>query len=250
MVMAATKSGMFCRIPPRPAKEGGRQGSIVIVSQDSQSMGKQVISKQRVADHGEVFTSQREVNAMLDLVKHETERIDSRFLEPACGTGNFLTEILERKLSVVDRRYRRGPVEHERYTLLAVSSIYGIDLLEDNVVECRRRLLAIVERHCKTLFNADFLRAIRFVLERNIIHGDALSLQTAGNAPRPIIFSEWSLFNGSMVKRRDFEFHELLSFAGAKETPLFSDLGEKVFFPEPVKDYPPTHYLKLADATE
>lgn len=213
-------------------------------------MDEQVISKQRVADHGEVFTSQREVSAMLDLVQQETQRIDSRFLEPACGTGNFLAEVLERKLCVVDRRYRRSPIEHERYTLLAVSSIYGIDLLEDNVVECRRRLLAIVESHCKTLFNADFLLVIRFVLERNIIHGDARSLQTVGDQPRPIVFSEWSLVNGSMVKRRDFEFHELLSFAGMKGKPLFSDLGEEAFFPEPVKDYPLTHYLKLADATE
>ena len=187
---------------------------------------------------------------MLNLVQQETERIDSRFLEPACGTGNFLAEILERKLRVVDRRYRRSQIEYERYALLAVACIYGIDLLEDNVAECRRRLLAIVEKHCRTLFNEDFLRAIRFVIERNIIHGDALSLQTVGDKPRHIVFSEWSLVNGSMVKRRDFEFHELLSFAGMKGQPLFSDLGEEAFFPEPVRDYPLTHYLKLADATE
>ena len=213
-------------------------------------MEEQVVSRQRVADHGEVYTRKREVTAMLDLVKQETERIDSRFLEPACGTGNFLAEILERKLGVVDRRYRRSQLEHERYTLLAVSSIYGIDLLEDNVVECRQRLLAIVERRCKSLFNEDFLRAVRFVLERNIIHGDALSLQTVDDEPKPIVFSEWSLVNGSMVKRRDFEFRELLSFEGIKGGPLFSDLGEEAFFPEPVRAYPLTHYLKLADATE
>lgn len=211
-------------------------------------MEKQVISKKRVADHGEVLTGKREVNAMLDLVKQETERIESRFLEPACGTGNFLTEILERKLRVVDKRYRRSPIEHERYALLAVSSVYGIDRLEDNVAKCRRRLFAIVEGHCRSLFNQDFLRTIRFVLERNIIHGDALSLQTVGDEPKPIVFSEWSLVNGSMVKRRDFEFHALLSFAGTKGEPLFSDLGEEAFFPEPVRDYPLTHYLKLADA--
>jgi len=211
-------------------------------------MSRHIISKQRVADHGEVFTAQREVNDMLDLVRQETERIDSRFLEPACGTGNFLTEVLERKLCVVKRRYRRSQIEHERYTLLAVSSVYGIDLLEDNVVECRQRLLAIVEKHSKTLFNDEFLRTIRFVLDRNIIHGDALSLKTVTDPPQPIVFSEWSLVNGSMVKRRDFEFHELLSFAGMKGEPLFSDLGEEAFFPEPVKDHPLTHYLKLADA--
>ncbi len=213
-------------------------------------MNRHIVSKQRVADHGEVFTSQREVNAMLDLVQQETARIDSRFLEPACGTGNFLAEILERKLRVVDSRYRRSPLEYERYALLSASSIYGIDLLEDNVVECRRRLLSIVEEHCGSFFNGDFLRVIRFILGRNIIHGDALSLQSVGARPRPIVFSEWSLVNGSMVKRRDFEFHELLSFAGMKGQPLFSDLGEEVFFPEPVKEYPAIHYLRLADVQE
>ena len=213
-------------------------------------MASHIVSKQRVAAHGEVFTSQREVNAMLDLVQQETERVDSRFLEPACGTGNFLAEILERKLNVVKRRYRRSPLEYERYAVLAVSSIYGIDLLEDNVVECRQRLLVIVEAYCRNLFNEPFLRTVRFILDRNIIHGDALSLQTVGDQPKPIVFSEWSFVNGSMVKRRDFEFHELLSFAGIKGEPLFSDLGEEVFFPEPVRAYPPTHYLKLPDATD
>ncbi len=213
-------------------------------------MNRHIVSKQRVADHGEVFTSRREVNAMLDLVQQETARIDSRFLEPACGTGNFLAEILERKLRVVDGRYRRSPLEYERYALLAVASIYGIDLLEDNVAECRRRLLSIVEEHGGSFFNEDFLRVIRFVLGRNIIHGDALSLQSVGDRPKPIVFSEWSLVNGGMVKRRDFEFHELLSFAGMKGQPLFSDLGEEVFFPEPVKEYPPIHYLRLADVQE
>ncbi|MBI3163675.1 MAG: SAM-dependent DNA methyltransferase, partial [Chloroflexi bacterium] len=89
-------------------------------------MEKQTTSKQRIAEHGEVFTSQREVNAMLDLVKQETERIDSRFLEPACGTGNFLTEILERKLRIVEKKYRKSQLEFERNLTLAVSSIYGI----------------------------------------------------------------------------------------------------------------------------
>ena len=76
----------------------------------------QVKSKKRVADHGEVFTAEREVNAMLDLVKQETERIDSRFLEPACGDGNFLTEVLKRKLIVVENRYRKSQLEFERYS--------------------------------------------------------------------------------------------------------------------------------------
>src|SRR5690349_18852970 len=107
---------------------------------------KHVVSKKRVADHGEVYTHPREVNAMLDLMKQETERIDSRFLEPACGHGNFLAEILHRKLAVIRSRYSKSPLEYERYTLLAVSSIYGIDILQDNVVQCRHRLFEIVER--------------------------------------------------------------------------------------------------------
>jgi len=103
----------------------------------------QVKSKKRVADHGEVFTNEREVNAMLDLVKHETERIDSRFLEPACGNGNFLAEVLRRKLIVVDSKYSKSQIEWERYSVIAVSSIYGVDILEDNAKECRDRLLGI-----------------------------------------------------------------------------------------------------------
>lgn len=85
-------------------------------------------------DHGEVFTSEREVNAMLDLIKPETERIESRFLEPASGTGNFLIEVLHRKLNVVETRYKKSQREYERYAVIAVSSLYGIDILEDNVL--------------------------------------------------------------------------------------------------------------------
>src|SRR2546430_4124039 len=103
-------------------------------------MTAQIKTKQRVADHGEVLTGTREVNAMLDLVKQETERIESRFLEPACGTGNFLTEILERKLRIVKSRYGKNKWDFERYAVLAVSSIYGIDCQLDNVEKCRERL--------------------------------------------------------------------------------------------------------------
>lgn len=210
-------------------------------------MQAQVVSKKRVADHGEVLTGEREVNAMLDLVKQETERIDSRFLEPACGTGNFLAEILERKLGVVKSRYRKNQSDFERYGVLAVSSIYGIDLLLDNVEKCRARLFDVFDQHYRVLYRQECLRTVRFILSRNIIHGDALTLQTAGENPRPIVFSEWSLVTGSMMKRWDFTFEELLSFAGMKEKPLFSDLGEEVFFPLPLKEYPLKHYLEIAD---
>lgn len=210
-------------------------------------MQAQVVSKKRVEDHGEVLTGTREVSAMLDLVKQETERIDSRFLEPACGTGNFLAEILERKLRVVKSRYGKSQLEYERYAILAVSSIYGIDLLPDNVRACRERLLCIFQRHYNWLYGDDCVRAVNYILSKNIIHGDALTLKTVDENPKPIVFSEWSLVNGSQMKRRDFTFEELLSFAGTKEKPLFSDLGEEVFFPVPLRDYSLSHFLKIAN---
>ena len=139
---------------------------------------KQVISKQRVSDHGEVFTAKREVDAMLDLVKHETDRIESRFLEPACGTGNFLAEVLDRKLAVVTSRYGKSQADWERYAIIAVSSIYGIDILPDNVNECRERLFKPFNK-CRD----EVKRSVQYILDRNIVCGDALSL-------KGIIFSE------------------------------------------------------------
>jgi hypothetical protein len=218
-------------------------------------MESQVVSKKRVADHGEVLTGKREVNAMLDLVKQESERIDSRFLEPACGDGNYLTVILERKLAVVERRYGKSQLDFERYAILAVSSIYGIDILEDNVRQCRDRLYGIFDgdfysRLFKNGAKNKYREAVRFILERNIICGDALTLKTVGENPRYIVFSEWSPVNGSMLKRRDFTFHGLLAHEGMKELPLFSDLGEDVFIPTPESEYDPVHFLEIANAQQ
>lgn len=215
---------------------------------------KQITSKQRVVDHGEVFTSPREVNAMLDLVKQETERIDSRFLEPACGTGNFLAEVLERKMRAVSQRYARSQLDYERYAVLAVSSVYGIDILEDNVAACRARLFKIVDGQYTSLYGdlckEEFRRVVRFILSRNIVWGDALTLKTADGNEQPIIFSEWAAANGSLFKRRDFSFGELISQASMQELPLFSDMGEEVFIPMPVREYPLVHFLKIADAEQ
>jgi len=217
-------------------------------------MEAQVISKQRVADHGEVLTGKREVNAMLNLVKQETERIDSRFLEPACGNGNFLAPILERKLAVVEKRYGKAQLDFERNAVLAVSSVYGIDILTDNVSQCRERLFTVFDRVYERLFpttsKAGCRDAVRFILSRNIIWGDALSLKTVGDDPKPILFSEWSPVNGSMLKRRDFVFKDLLDHEGMKELPLFSDLGEDVFIPTPEKEYPPVHFMEIAHAQQ
>ena len=212
----------------------------------------QTKSKQRVSDHGEVFTAEREVNAMLDLVKQETERIDSRFLEPACGTGNFLIEILRRKLAVVKSRYKRSPDDYERYAVIAVSSIYGVDLLQDNIDECRSRLYDIFNAEysavCKKNANNDTREAIIHILKHNIVCGDALTLKNSdGN---PIIFAEWSAVNGYLLKRRDFAFEELT--AQPDENSLFSssktiknDMGQTVFLPQTVAEFRPVHYRKV-----
>lgn len=206
----------------------------------------QVKSKKRVADHGEVFTNEREVNAMLDLVKHETERIESRFLEPACGNGNFLAEVLKRKLTVVDNRYGKSQVEWERYAVLAVSSIYGVDILEDNAIECQQRLFGIFSKlyigrfgiNCKE----EMLKSIKFILGRNILWGDALDF-TNPKTRKPIVFSEWSLVSENMIKRRDFVFRFLVE--KTHQFSLFNDEGNPAAIDEPVKEFPLVHYLKL-----
>ena len=212
-------------------------------------MEEQVKSKQRVADHGEVLTGKREVNAMLDLVKQETERIESRFLEPACGTGNFLAPILERKLSVVEKRYGKSQLDFERYAVLAVSSIYGIDIQEDNVQHCRQRLFGIFDLVYLRLFKnrtKDACReAVRFILDRNIIWGDALDLMTKNEPRVPIFFSEWSPLNGSMLKRRDFFLSFLLDTQ--HQLILFNGWNQKVNLHGHVKEYPTVRLLEIAD---
>ena len=209
---------------------------------------KQVKSNKRVADHGEVFTNEREVNAMLDLVKHETERIDSRFLEPACGNGNFLAEVLRRKLKVVDQRYGNNQMDWERYAVIAISSIYGVDIMEDNAKECRERLYTIFDDFYTALFKdkckEECRRSIRFLFDRNILWGDALDF-TNPSTKQPIVFSEWSAVNGSMLKRRDYMFKFLVE--KSHQFSLFNDEGNPAAIYEPVKDFPLIHFLKLSE---
>ena len=213
----------------------------------------QIVSKQRVATHGEVFTAPKEVNAMLDLVKQETERIDSRFLEPACGKGAFLTEILKRKLKIVKGRYSKSQIEYERYAFLAVTSIYGIDILQDNVNDCIKILLEIFKEEYKNTLKKDcskeYLDSVTFILNKNIICGDALTLKRVDKPNIPIVFCEWSSINGKLYKRKDFVFEELIESSLASDFEK-SDLGKEVWFPKPVKEYSPTHYLKLKDIEE
>lgn len=214
----------------------------------------QVVSKKRVADHGEVYTAKREVDAMLDLVKYETERADSRFLEPACGTGNFLAPILERKLAVIKNKYAKSQLEFERYAIIAIGSIYGVDILEDNIRSCRDRLFIIFNDIYTALYKekckAQCRGAIEFILSRNILWGDALSLMTVGGQSAPIIFSQWSFAGGSNIKRRDYAFPELVSRSN-RNANLFdecvSDDGGLVLMPKPIKDYPLKHFLNITD---
>ncbi len=195
----------------------------------------QVKSKKRVADHGEVFTAEREVNAMCDLVKQECLRIDSRFLEPACGDGNFLAEILSRKLVVVKEKYRRSPYDWERNSLLALGSLYGVDILEDNCEACRIRLYDMWSKEykaiCKKECNDDTRRAARYILHQNIVCGNALSLRRVDCSQQdtsvPIIFSEWTFpQNNAFIHRKDYTFEELLNGPKKEESDQQTMFGE------------------------
>ena len=235
-------------------------------------MDQQIKSKKRVADHGEVFTAEREVNAMLDLVKQETERIDSTFLEPACGVGNFLAEILRRKLAVVKRVYypRRGSChDYELQAMKAVMSIYGVDLLQDNVEACRERLFEIFDEEytsiCKKGANDAYREVIKYVLSQNILCGNALTLMKVdaqGNdTDEYIIFPEWSFpRNDSKVKRRDFELGKLMDPSKAPQPPKDEnqlslalddeweyDEETHAFIPKPIKVYPLIHFRRIAE---
>lgn len=182
-------------------------------------MEKQIKSRQRVAEHGEVYTAEREVKAMCDLVSDECSRIDSRFLEPACGDGNFLAEILSRKLAAVKKKYKKSVIDYEKNALLAVSSIYGVDILADNVAACRERLFKMWRKEyksvVKTAYSEDTEKSIRFILSKNIVCGNALTLMCVDengiDTDTPIIFSEWAFIMGANMQRQDFTFSELLN---------------------------------------
>ena len=231
-------------------------------------MSPQTKSKQRVRDHGEVFTAEREVKAMCDLVKDECERIDSRFLEPACGNGNFLAEILTRKLATVKKLYKSNPYDYERYAVLAVSSIYGVEILADNAEECRKRLFELWNKEytaiCKKSANDETRDAVRYILSKNILCGNALTLMCVDENQKdtdvPIVFPEWSLL-GTKLKRRDFRLDVMLK-AGDKpqgeQTSLFDmpdDIRRylsvnpvtKEYMAEPICEYLPMHYRKVPE---
>jgi hypothetical protein len=202
-----------------------------------------VKSKKRVADHGEVFTPSWMVEDMLDLVKSESERIDSRFLEPACGSGNFLRAVLTRKLRAVDSRYKKSEFERRHYALLALTSIYGIELLADNVEECRKNLLDIFIEFLSATDTKVFSDAAANILRANIIQGDALTLLTA--AGDPIEFPEWGYLGAGKFQRRDFRYEALTQRASFEGT-LFEMLEEHELF-IPTRTYAPMTVEEIAE---
>ena len=205
-------------------------------------------SKQRVADHGEVFTPAWMVEAMLDLVKDETERIDARFLEPACGSGNFLVQILRRKLAAVELKYAKSDFERRHYALLGLMCIYGIELLADNIAECRANLLDILAEYLNLEPSDELYRAAFYVLSQNLVHGDALKMLTHDGVP--ITFAEWGYLGKGKFQRRDFRLDTLtLASDFSAEDSLFAHLGKNEIF-QPTKSYPPMTVSALAATKE
>ena len=223
----------------------------------------QIKSKERVAAHGEVFTAEREVKAMCDLVADECLRIESRFLEPACGNGNFLAEILRRKLSTCPKRYGTPPLpDYERSSVNAVMSLYGIELLQDNAKACRNRLFNIwheaYQKACGKAADETCQNVIEFILGKNIICGDALTMKQEDGTP--IVFAEWTFLNDGLVKRRDFRLDQLIQANeqtkaaekaqqgwlpfGIEGISYDKDTGE--YIPK-VEEYPPIHYRSLCE---
>lgn len=201
-------------------------------------------SKKRVADHGEVFTPEWLVDSMLDLVKDESERLDSRFLEPACGSGNFLTKILKRKLATVERKYAKSEFDRKNYAVLSLMCIYGIELLNDNIAECKANLLEIYAEYLSLNQNDALYACGDYVLTQNIVHGDALTMKDMKG--RPIIFAEWGYLGKGKFQRRDFRFDVLTgSSAFSAEGSLFTDLGKHEIF-QPIKSYEPMTAAEIA----
>jgi len=201
-------------------------------------------TKQRVADHGEVFTPAWMVEAMLDQVKGETERIDARFLEPACGDGNFLVQVLKRKLAAIELKYGSSDFERQHYALLGLMCIYGVELLPDNISECRANLLEIFARYLNLKPEDEMYRAGLYVLSQNLVHGDATKMRSHDN--QAITFAEWGYLGKGKFQRRDFRYDSLTqSSAFSTEGELFAHLGKHEIF-TPAKTYAPITTSELA----
>jgi hypothetical protein len=201
-------------------------------------------SKRRVADHGEVFTPQWLVENMLDLVKGETERIDSRFLETACGSGNFLVPVLRRKLAAVEAKFGKSDFERRHFALLAVMCAYGIELLTDNIAECRANMLEVLADYLNLDETDELYRAAYYVLSQNLVHGNALTMSMDDG--RPITFAEWGYLGKGKFQRRDFRFEALTQMSSfSREGSLFAHLGKHEVF-TPINAYAPMTIRELA----
>jgi len=204
-------------------------------------------SKKRVADHGEVFTPPWLVEKMLNLVKEETERIDSRFLEPACGTGNFLVPILQRKLAAIELKFNRSEFEKRNYALLGLMCCYGVELLEDNVAECRHNMLTVFAEYLNLGEADDLYWAAFHILSLNLVHGDAMTMRNVNGVP--IIVVEWGYLGKGKFQRRDFRLDVLTSMASlSAEGTLFAGLGKHEIF-KPMSAHPPMTIRDLAVAS-
>lgn len=212
-------------------------------------MTKQIKSRQRVSDHGEVYTHEREVNTMLDLVADQTNYSQSTFLEPACGTGNFLAEILRRKLKNITHKYGKSQLNYEQQSIIAIGSLYGIDLLPDNVAECRTRLFDIFSEYYQSAFPKTFqmscLKSAKYILSINIVEGDALSLKDKTN--EYIVFSEWKPINKYLIKRREYRYFDLINTSSHREMLIYANLDEQSYIPKPIKEYSAIHFLEIGD---
>ncbi len=195
-----------------------------------QNKGVQIRSKKRVKEHAEVFTNEREVKAMCDLIPDFVwKNVDKTFLEPACGDGNFLKEIIERKLKVVKSGikktakskagYFKDSEEYNKFFLRTFMSIYGIELMSDNTKICRKRLYEIalnwLNENSEDEINKEMLlKNVKFILSKNIVNGNALTMRREDiknekGINYPIAFCEWE-FIDNKVKRRDFYFEEII----------------------------------------
>ena len=222
----------------------------------------QIKSKERVSERGEVFTAEREVNAMLDLVANECLRPDSRFLEPACGDGNFLSAILKRKLTELRRKYKKSPRDYEKQAIVAIGSLYGVDIMNDNVLACRERLFVIWDEeytaHCKGDASDEAREAARFIISRNVINGNALTLMCVDDEGKdtsaPIVFSEWTLISGTQMQRSDYTMSDLLTY---NDNSVEDGMGNLFALTEEEKEEDGiflrryiTHYKKVQDYGE
>lgn len=205
---------------------------------------KLIRSKKRVADHGEVFTPPWLVEKMLDLVKGETERIDARYLEPACGSGNFLVPVLRRKLAAVELKFGRSEFEKRNFALFSLMCCYGIELLLDNIAECRANMLDVFAKYLQLDEMNDFYRAGTYVLSVNLVHGDAMTMRDQDG--HPIRVAEWGYLGRSKFQRRDFRLDVLTGASSfMAEDSLFGNLGKHEIF-TPVANHPPMTVPALA----